>query len=203
MSDSTTYKKCSLDGCNKKHMAKGYCNPHYERFRKTGDAGSVEVRDKLKQLEEFCSVEGCSLKVHSRNLCNAHYLREHKNGSTGSGSVAIKNRQGCLVVGCSKEHHARGLCNTHAATSNKFKLSAERLVEFLSSSCMVCGSTFRLCIDHDHDCCSTEVSRTTCGKCVRGVLCHHCNVGLGQLKDDIEIVESLLLYMKKYKERKI
>lgn len=188
---------CRVDGCERRHMAKGFCKSHYERMRKTGTAGAAEIRNKLQSLEEVCSVKNCSLKVRAKNLCNAHYIRKHKKGSVGSDQVTIKNRQGCLIVGCDKEHHARGLCNTHASTSNKFKLPAEKLVEYLSSSCMVCGSTYRLSIDHDHSCCPT---RRSCGKCVRGVLCSNCNVGLGQLKDDIAVVENLLSYLKMYRD---
>ena len=36
-------------------------------------------------------------------------------------------------------------------------------------------------VDHDHSCCS---GRKTCGKCVRGLLCHSCNIGQGHFKDD-------------------
>lgn len=36
-------------------------------------------------------------------------------------------------------------------------------------------------IDHDHTCCPGKKS---CGKCVRGLLCSNCNVGLGHFKDD-------------------
>lgn len=30
-------KECSVDGCKRKHSAKGYCKKHYERFRRHGD----------------------------------------------------------------------------------------------------------------------------------------------------------------------
>ena len=34
-------KICSVDGCGSPHRAKGFCVPHYERFRKTGDATTL------------------------------------------------------------------------------------------------------------------------------------------------------------------
>ncbi len=33
---------------------------------------------------------------------------------------------------------------------------------------------------------------------VRGLLCHHCNVGIGHLKDDISTLEKAVLYLKKH-----
>lgn len=39
----------------------------------------------------------------------------------------------------------------------------------------------RFAIDHDHSCCPGGYGRT-CGKCVRGLLCHRCNLGLGYLE---------------------
>lgn len=34
-------KTCSIEGCNKKHYAKGYCMAHYEKNRKYGDPNHV------------------------------------------------------------------------------------------------------------------------------------------------------------------
>jgi hypothetical protein len=44
-----------------------------------------------------------------------------------------------------------------------------------------------LCIDHDH----------TTGK-VRGLLCNNCNVGLGNLKDNVQILQSAIEYLQSY-----
>lgn len=50
--------------------------------------------------------------------------------------------------------------------------------------CAICGrpqAEFkrRFAVDHDHKCCP---GARTCGKCVRGILCHHCNVSLNALE---------------------
>lgn len=54
--------------------------------------------------------------------------------------------------------------------------------------CQVCGSTWKLCIDHDHE----------TGK-VRGVLCGNCNSALGFVKDNIETLQGLVTYLGYFK----
>jgi hypothetical protein len=51
-------------------------------------------------------------------------------------------------------------------------------------------------IDHDHKCCPGPRS---CGKCVRGILCSHCNTGLGQFFDDPTILQSAIDYLSREK----
>ena len=50
---------CSLDGCNKKRKAKGFCEAHYQRFRRHGDPlkgrtsnGGASKGEPLKFLED-------------------------------------------------------------------------------------------------------------------------------------------------------
>lgn len=38
---------CSVDGCNKKHEAKGYCKSHYRSFHKYGDPLQIEKNKRL------------------------------------------------------------------------------------------------------------------------------------------------------------
>lgn len=41
-------KKCTVDGCNKKHMAKGYCTMHYARLKRHGNVlKSKKTREQL------------------------------------------------------------------------------------------------------------------------------------------------------------
>lgn len=51
-------------------------------------------------------------------------------------------------------------------------------------------------VDHDHKCCSGKKS---CGKCIRGLLCFECNIGLGKFKDDSAIVQTALQYLNSFK----
>lgn len=60
--------------------------------------------------------------------------------------------------------------------------------------CASCGSKDSLKIDHDHSCCPAERS---CGKCVRGYLCHECNTAEGLLRTPDRALR-LAAYMKKY-----
>ena len=53
------------------------------------------------------------------------------------------------------------------------------------TSCVICGSTRRLCIDHDH-----------ATKKIRGVLCSKCNAGLGMFDDNATRLESAIRYLK-------
>ena len=39
-------------------------------------------------------------------------------------------------------------------------------------------------MDHYHKCCP---GKTSCGKCVRGLLCGNCNTILGRQRDDAEV----------------
>lgn len=65
------------------------------------------------------------------------------------------------------------------------------------NSCAICGEkNANYVVDHDHSCCSEEV---TCGKCIRGILCQKCNRGIGQFNDDIEKLKRAIEYLKNYK----
>lgn len=64
----------------------------------------------------------------------------------------------------------------------RHNITLEKYQELLDShdgGCWICGATSedkRLAIDHDHSCCPGAYS---CGKCVRGLLCHPCNLSIG------------------------
>ncbi len=50
--------------------------------------------------------------------------------------------------------------------------------------CPICGSEEPLVVDHDHS--TSEV---------RGLICHHCNTGLGLFRDNIESLKNAIKYL--------
>ena len=64
--------------------------------------------------------------------------------------------------------------------------------------CKICGEPEkhkkRLSVDHDHVCCSGP---TSCGKCIRGLLCSTCNKVLGQVKDNPKTLQAMINYLQK------
>ena len=53
-----------------------------------------------------------------------------------------------------------------------------------TEECVICGSKEQLVVDHDH----------VTGK-VRGMLCNHCNRGLGHFRDDPMLLEFAAQYL--------
>lgn len=75
-----------------------------------------------------------------------------------------------------------------ARLKRKYNLTPQEYDQMLAEQggvCGLCGKTpeqngRRLAVDHDHACCP---GRTTCGQCIRGLLCTVCNNWLGVLEN--------------------
>lgn len=78
-----------------------------------------------------------------------------------------------------------------------------RVVE-QNGRCAVCKRTpeesdprrKQLCVDHDHSCCPGVKS---CGKCIRGLVCHSCNVSMGHFQDSPTVLQAAIDYLNKHK----
>ena len=72
------------------------------------------------------------------------------------------------------------------------------------SRCAICqratGATRKLAVDHDHSCCAGP---TSCGKCVRSLLCKPCNRMLGHMRDDPAMAERAAEYLRNPPGRKV
>jgi hypothetical protein len=51
-------------------------------------------------------------------------------------------------------------------------------------NCMICGSEEKLVVDHNHK-----------NNIVRGMLCNHCNRGLGHFRDNPELLQKAIYYL--------
>jgi len=73
----------------------------------------------------------------------------------------------------------------------RYGLSEEEflaMVETQQGKCYLCGNTPKvLCVDHNHHTNS-----------VRKLLCRQCNSVLGLIKEDITILQNMILYLEKH-----
>jgi hypothetical protein len=83
-----------------------------------------------------------------------------------------------------------------------YNMTVEQFDEILAAQdgrCGVCGAQEpggrhgQWNVDHDHRCCPAPAA--SCGKCVRGILCHLCNRGLGLFRDDVDRLTSAIAYL--------
>lgn len=51
-------------------------------------------------------------------------------------------------------------------------------------NCMICGSAEKLVVDHNHE-----------NNLVRGMLCNHCNRGLGHFRDKPDLLQKAIQYL--------
>lgn len=84
----------------------------------------------------------------------------------------------------SRRHHLR----------RHFALTVEEYESLLAEQggvCAICGGAETLagrafCVDHDH---STGA--------IRGILCHRCNVCIGQASDDVDVLRRAVAYLER------
>lgn len=84
-----------------------------------------------------------------------------------------------------------------------YRMTLEQFEEMLAEQggvCAGCGAdepgghgTWH--VDHNHDCCP---GRTSCGECIRALLCAKCNQALGLLNDDPDILRALADYLESH-----
>ncbi|MFA4985889.1 MAG: hypothetical protein WC712_04835 [Candidatus Brocadiia bacterium] len=102
-------RKCSVPGCTRPYMAKGYCQKHYDQMR---NYGYIKPEPDPKTIER-CSVNGCNQpSVESEKYCSKH-LMQLQNYNQIISEVGRQKKKLCKVSGCTNPAHARGYCNTH------------------------------------------------------------------------------------------
>ena len=70
-------KTCSIEGCERPFVARGWCAAHHRRWMRHG---SPLVRDTIESpgvgAQRFCSVDDCDRPHEARGFCDRHYRAE-------------------------------------------------------------------------------------------------------------------------------
>ncbi len=92
----------------------------------------------------------------------------------------------------SKAAHDRRAVNGFGLKPGEY----DKLLAAQGGVCYLCrrakGLKRRLAIDHDHACCP---GKTSCGKCVRGLLCSPCNDVLAIARDETGYFQRAITYL--------
>lgn len=89
----------------------------------------------------------------------------------------------------------------------KYNIDLRAMWEAQEGKCASCGEPMlrdgkevdSVCVDHDRNCCPEKKS---CGKCVRGLIHRNCNLVLGYAKDNPEVLQSAIDYLKRWGDRR-
>ena len=162
---------CDVDGCEKPHHCKGFCDRHYWRFRRYGDPLATPKPKPPKPPKPLCEVQGCDRVSDSRGMCGKHYKRWLRHGDpnirlrkeTPPGEPQPKTYSplryrdcvtcGSLFVVPSKENNRRycsDQCNICSVDGCQRKIEGKGLCRLHHSQscrdpvvCDECGTTFR------------------------------------------------------------
>jgi hypothetical protein len=68
---------CTVEGCDRKHEARGLCPAHRNQWQRTGQVPTEPLR---AYRRDGCEIEGCENPHRGRGLCNMHLLRLRTKG---------------------------------------------------------------------------------------------------------------------------
>lgn len=177
-------RSCSIEGCAKKQVARGWCAMHYERWRSTG----TTYREPAKS---GCAVDGCDKPHSAKGYCRGHYqtMRRglkpvlHRNCVHCGQPITDRLRSAELHQECIADHQK------NVRYKREYGITLQEyndLALFQEHRCAICSErpADRLHVDHDH----------VFGH-VRGLLCGDCNRAVGLLRDDTYRVKSAHEYL--------
>jgi len=138
----------------------------------------------------------CSLCNVEKQLLDFHRSSREKDG----------RRYRCKKCVCetNRTHYRSGRYSQHRWRQSISRDEYGQMLQSQDGLCLICkqpetsrrkGILKKLCVDHSHKCCPGERS---CGKCVRGLLCGKCNVGLGLFKDEPSLLRTAAIYLENY-----
>lgn len=110
----------------------------------------------------------------------------------------------CHRIRRSKAQEARRLAyvaRQYNLTPEQYEALRSHLRRNSSGSymCPICDVRQVRAVDHDHKCCP---GKTSCGRCVRGLLCTICNKYLGMIRDNPLAGDNIRAYLTSYQLRR-
>jgi hypothetical protein len=160
---------CKIDECGRPRFdATGFCRPHARQWRQHGEIVSVATR-RVHPIEERDGLRRCRTCRQWKEP--GKFIRQRSSECRRCLELPVR----------------------YGITFDQFEL----LFATQGSVCAICGTDApggkwqQWAIDHDHGCCSKTPA---CGRCVRGILCNNCNMGIGYFADSADRLTKAATY---------
>jgi hypothetical protein len=151
-------------------------------------------------------------RCQAANECRKKRTSQFRQCACGSTNVARTGKPVCSD--CKKDWMSTGEGTLSHASSRRHTLRLynitqddfDRILARQGGRCAICrtddpGRRGIWCIDHDHTCCP---DKSSCGNCVRGLLCLNCNVMVGLALDNPVVLAHAAHYVRQHrKERNV
>ncbi len=184
------YRQCHVTNCTNRVYTGGYiCTTHIYRIQTHGsyDLPSYEGEPNFLDVEEAPEWSKLECKKHGHlNIDQVYLSYTHKNGKKYQTTGC---RRCALDKNIKKNYGLEGGIDEY-----------ERLATEQESKCAICKQENlsvtndrkrkrKLSIDHCHK----------TGK-FRGIICTHCNSGLGYFRDSVEYLQAAIAYLQEHQE---
>lgn len=194
--------ECAFDGCDKKKSTQGLCHGHYSQVRRGAPLTALKAHKVRTSFRSSQEVQRRDENGNKRCVScegwkpEADYWRTE---ATSDGFVSSCKQ--CMNEEPWNSPDAKRARNIR----NLYNISIEEMDAIFISQGRVCASCGEAnpgpkgwCIDHDHSCCP---GGSSCGECVRGILCQPCNLALGIAKDDASKLRAMASYLETWASR--
>jgi hypothetical protein len=199
MGDTT----CSEPDCDRRLFARGLCQNDYNKRRWAGTLSSAPYSPSRHALSDVdlelmtatCDTCGPDARVKYRRKKNLKdgELARYLTCARGKRKIPFGARPQVSTAADKGDARAR----LWRSRFNIGRSEYETILATQGGRCAICdrrpGTGQVLSIDHDHSCCPER--HRSCGRCIRGLLCRSCNVGLGHFKDRADLLERAQAYL--------
>jgi hypothetical protein len=175
---------CKVEGCNnKKIRSRGLCSTHYYQQRRNGFFGKKPTDRELLIKQGKCLCPKCDEVKSVEDFCKDFH---NKRGIAAYCRECLSKKGKTAYVN-HKDRYVK------AYLKRKYGMTLTEYDEMLKSQggvCKICKKSptdnKRLCVDHCHKTLK-----------VRGILCDGCNLTIGKMNDDVNLLRSAIDYLEK------